>query len=190
MPQCRHERTGRNSLAFITSAQQVENARRKEVEIRSIQPEDEPLMIKFHQGLSERSVYMRYFESLSLASRTRHDRLAKVCIPKPGDETVLVAVRAGKHTGSNEIIGVARLSMLAASNSAEVAVLISDNSQGHGLGTELMRRLIDCARARKISRLSAEILRDNTVMQSIFRKLGFTLRQLEDPRTIKAVVEL
>jgi len=35
-------------------------------EIRSIRPDDEQRMIQFHKGLSERSVCMRYFESLSL----------------------------------------------------------------------------------------------------------------------------
>ena len=43
-----------------------------EVTLRPIRPEDEPLMVKFHQALSDRSVYMRYFYSLSLSSRVAH----------------------------------------------------------------------------------------------------------------------
>lgn len=158
--------------------------------IRPIQPEDEPLMIRFHRGLSERSVYMRYFKSLSLAFRTKHERLAKVCVPDTGSETVLVALRQEPQTGDEEIIAVARLANLAASNSADVALLVSDDWQGHGLVTELMRHLIACARARNLCRLSAEILRDDTVMQRILKQVGFHLRRLEDPRKVKAVCEL
>lgn len=157
--------------------------------VREIQAEDEPLMIKFHQGLSERSVYMRYFESLSLASRTKHARLARVCRSVPGDETVLI-VLSKAPAGREEILAVARLSKLPGANAAEVAVLVSDGWQGQGLGTELMKRLVDCARVQHISHLNAEMLRDNTVMQSVFKKLGFRLRQLNDPRTIRAVLEL
>ena len=34
----------------------------KQVSIRPIRPEDEPFLIKLHQSLSERTVYMRYFQ--------------------------------------------------------------------------------------------------------------------------------
>src|SRR5438876_831551 len=37
-----------------------------EVTIRPIRAEDEPLMVKFHETLSDRTVYLRYFSSLSL----------------------------------------------------------------------------------------------------------------------------
>ena len=36
--------------------------------IRPIRHQDEPLMEKFHQGLSERSVYLRYFQALQLGA--------------------------------------------------------------------------------------------------------------------------
>ncbi len=49
------------------------------VTIRPIRPEDEPLMAQFHTTLSERSVYLRYFCSLSLTARVEHDRLARIC---------------------------------------------------------------------------------------------------------------
>ena len=40
--------------------------------IRPIRQEDEVAMIKFHEGLSERSVYLRYFSSISLRKRVDH----------------------------------------------------------------------------------------------------------------------
>ena len=49
------------------------------VTIRPIRPEDEPLMVQFHMTLSERSVYLRYFCSLSLSTRVEHERLVRIC---------------------------------------------------------------------------------------------------------------
>src|SRR5205814_4740376 len=49
------------------------------VTIRPIRPEDEPLMVKFHQTLSERSVYLRYFTPLRLDQRVAHERLSRIC---------------------------------------------------------------------------------------------------------------
>jgi len=34
------------------------------------------------------------------------------------------------------------------------------------------------------------VLRDNITMQTVMRKLGFRLRMLEDPATVRAVLEL
>ena len=45
--------------------------------IRPIRPEDEALLIHFHEKLSEQSVYLRYFHALNLSQRIAHDRLAR-----------------------------------------------------------------------------------------------------------------
>lgn len=49
------------------------------VAIRPIRPEDEPLAIKFHQSLSEQSVYFRYFHLVKLSQRIAHERLTRLC---------------------------------------------------------------------------------------------------------------
>jgi hypothetical protein len=61
-----------------------------QVTIRQIHPEDEPLMVKFHGTLSDRTVYLRYFCSMSLAHRTTHERLVRICF---GDEREMVRWR-------------------------------------------------------------------------------------------------
>src|SRR5208337_4613946 len=63
----------------------------KEVVIRPIRPEDEPLMITFHEKLSERSVYLRYFQPLKLTQRTAHERLTRICFIDYNREMALVA---------------------------------------------------------------------------------------------------
>ncbi len=56
-----------------------------------------------------------------------------------------------------------------------MAVLITDEYQGRGLGTELSRRLVEIARAEKMARVIAEILPENIHMQRVCRELGFRM---------------
>jgi len=60
------------------------------VTIRPIRPEDEPLLVRFHETLSDRSVYLRYFCSLSLSRRVAHERLLRICF---GDYDLDTATR-------------------------------------------------------------------------------------------------
>ena len=96
-------------------------------------------MVRFHGVLSDRTVYLRYFCSLSLAARTAHERLVRICFANPECETVLVATHVDPQT-RDEILVVGRLNKLLPKNEAELAVLVTDEYQGRGLGTELLRR--------------------------------------------------
>jgi acetyltransferase len=158
--------------------------------IRPIRPEDEPLMVRFHESLSERSVYLRYFCSLSLNTRVAHERLVRICFADYDREIPLVVDNTDEKTGTHEILGVGRLSKLPEGNEGELAVVISDQYQGQGLGTELFRRLIQIAKDEGLTQLRGEVLRDNITMQTIMRKLGFSVRMLEDPATVHAILEL
>ncbi len=161
-----------------------------QIVIRPIRPEDEPLMVKFHEVLSDRTVYLRYFCSLSLAARTAHERLVHICFAHPERETVLVASHRDEPTGEQSIVGVGRLNKLLPKNEAEVAILVSDEYQTRGLGSELLRRLVQVARAQKLDGIVAEMLRDNIIMQAVLKKSGFRLRLFDDPRSVRAVLEL
>ena len=99
-------------------------------------------MVKFHEGLSEHSVYMRYFHALKLDQRVAHERLTRICFIDYDRELVLVAIR---REPVRQIVGIARLSKIYGSDAAEFAILIDDNYQGQGLGTELLKRLIKAA---------------------------------------------
>ena len=159
------------------------------VTIRPIRPEDEPLMVQFHHTLSERSVYLRYFCSLSLSTRVEHERLVRICFGSYDRGFALVADRKISETGQHEVLGVGRFSAINRSE-AEAAVLVSDQWQGRGLGTELLAGVARVAREEKFRRLSGEILRDNLATQAIFKKVGFKLRAMEDPSSVSALLEL
>lgn len=160
------------------------------VTIRPIRPEDEPLMVQFHQKLSERTVYLRYFHLITLNQRIAHERLTRICFIDYDREMVLVVERRPAAGVEREIIGVGRLSKSHGANEAEFAVLVSDSYQGQGLGSELMRRLIDIGRAEKFDGISADILPDNDDMQRVCKKLGMSLRFDQDEGVIKATMAL
>jgi len=161
-----------------------------QVTIRPIRPEDEPLMVKLHETLSDRSVYLRYFCSLSLSRRVAHERLLKICFGDYDREMALVAERIDPFTQERRIIGVGRLSKLHGKNEAEVAVLVSDQYQKLGLGNELLRRVVEVARDEKLSQVSAEMLTDNLAMQIIMKGLGFRVRTEEDMTSVRAFLDL
>lgn len=160
-----------------------------EISLRPIRPEDEPLMVKFHETLSDRSVYLRYFYSLSLSSRVAHDRLVRICFVDYDREMAIVADFRDAR-GQHHILGVGRLVKSHSKNNGEVAVLISDEHQNQGLGAELFRRIIQVARDEKLARVDAEILPDNLPMKKIAQRLGFRMRTPDDPTSIQAVLDL
>ncbi len=160
------------------------------VTIRPIRPEDEPLLVRFHESLSERSVRMRYFGSLILDMRVAHERLTRVCFNDYDREMALVVDYIDPTSKSHEIAGVGRLSKIPNRDEAEVAVLISDTMQHRGLGMELIRSLVNIARKEKLSRLSAEVLGENLDMQRIFEKLGFVLTSSPGEQTVRAELNL
>ena len=158
------------------------------VRIRPIRAEDETLMVKFHDTLSEESVHLRYLQNLKLDQRTAHERLARLCFIDYDREMTLVAER--ENADRNEILAVARLSKLHGKNDAEVGLLIRDNFQRQGLGTALLERLLLVARDERLDCVIALMLAENFGMQRIAAKLGFRFDRAEDPQLILATKDI
>jgi acetyltransferase len=162
---------------------------KKRVVIRPIRPEDEPLMVKFHQTLSEQSVYQRYFSVLHLSQRIAHDRLRRICFSDYDREIALVAEHRETPAAEPRILGVGRLSKLHGVNEGEFAILISDAWQGQGLGSELLRRVVEVGRQEKLDRLIGHILPDNHAMSHLSQKVGFKLGHADDQRDLVAEIK-
>ncbi len=161
----------------------------EQVLMRPIRPEDEPLLVRLHQALSERTVYLRYFQPLKLSQRTAHERLTRICFVDYDREMVLVAERKTPE-GAPEIIAIGRLSKLRSGHAAEMAVLVDDRYQGQGLGTELYRRLVAIARDEKLKAVVSTILAENREMRAICQKLGFDMEADLNDGTIRAELQL
>jgi len=146
-------------------------------------------MVEFHKALSDRSVYMRYFQPLKLSTRTSHDRLTRICFIDYDREMALV-VEGRSASGESQILAVGRLSKLYWVNEAEAAVIVRDEFHNQGLGTELYRRLINIGRAEKLRRISSSILSENREMRALCQKLGFHLQTQVEDNTVIATLDL
>ena len=180
--------SGERSAASLVSQFKMKDG--TEVALRPIRPDDESLMKQFHETLSDRTVYMRYFCSLSLRSRVAHERLVRICHVDGNREAALVADLKDELTGQHHILGVGRLIKLDTGNEGEVAILVSDRYQKHGLGTELLRRVVQIARDQKLCRLSGELLRDNLIIQIMVKRLGFRSSLCLDSPSVTATLEM
>jgi acetyltransferase len=144
-----------------------------EIRLRPIRPDDEPLIVAFHGTLSERSVYMRYFSWMKLGQRTAHERLARMCFIDYDRQIAFVAETSNERTGDRQIVGVGRLVKSTGGKEAEVAFVVSDAMQGHGIGREMMQLLVEFARDEQISELSATFIRENLPMRRLLERFHF-----------------
>lgn len=160
-----------------------------QVTIRPIRPEDEPLMARFHATLSERSVYFRYFNMLQLSQRVAHERLSRLCFIDFNLTMALVVDRADPQMGEHEIVAVGRLLKFPGAR-AEFAIIVSDEYQAQGLGSELLSRLVQVGRDDNLKQIAADILPENVAMQRVSQKLGFEILPKDDGSLIRAELNL
>ena len=161
-----------------------------QVLLRPIRPEDEPAMVKFHETLSDRSVYLRFFHMEKLSSRVAHERLLRKCFIEYDREMALVAERVNPSNGGHEIIAVGRLTRSHARRDAEVAVPVADQFQHCGLGNQLLVRLIQVAPEEKLERVIATILPENLAMHALAAHNGFKIQMGADLDVVEAVLDL
>ena len=156
------------------------------VSIRPIRPEDEALLVRFHEGLSDQTVYFRYFHMMKLTHRISAARLRKVCRPDPATEMALVAIGTNPADLTPELMGVARLHKVPGTTHGEFSIVVADRFQGLGLGGAMMQRLIRVARAEGLTRLAADILSANSNMTKMCRRIGIAVVPTGDPQLFRA----
>jgi len=144
---------------------------RTHVIIRPLVPQDRDEERRFIEQLSSEACHFRFLGTVRHPSEALLDRLTQL---DPRRDVAFVAVHAeGAH---ETIIGVSRYSVDAGDGRCECAVVVDDEWQNKGLGTLLMRRLIDVARARGIRTMYSIDLADNVRMSDLAEDLGFQRR--------------
>ncbi|MGC9505171.1 bifunctional acetate--CoA ligase family protein/GNAT family N-acetyltransferase [Baaleninema sp.] len=155
--------------------------------IRPIRPEDEPMVAKYHEEISDESVYLRYAHMFKLSRRVAHDRLSRLCFIDYDRDMALVADYKDPKTQEHRIVAIARLTARKKRvREAEFSMLVVDRFQYQGLGTELLRRLIEIGRAEGFQLIFAEILSDNGAMQTICERLGFHIERILGESMVRA----
>ena len=157
----------------------------EEVAIRPIRPEDEPMMAAFNRTLSPYSIYLRYFHPVSPAQLVSHEQLAALCFVDYDRQITLVAERRDDR-GRLQIVGMGQLTKLQGTLDGEFAILVNDQYQRTGLGTELLTRLLQVGRDEGLERVVAEILPENEGMRRVCTKLGFSFKKIQDTNVIFA----
>ncbi|MBL8480764.1 MAG: GNAT family N-acetyltransferase [Rhodocyclaceae bacterium] len=149
--------------------------------LRPIRPEDALALQEFVQGLSSRSKRYRYFCTVKELPRYQLARATQIDY---GRELTLLAWRDGG--ARPEVIGEANYAVLADGNSCEFAIVTADGCAGQGLGSGLMRRLMDAARAQGLTRMRGEVLLDNEPMLALMDALGFMIKLTDDEHVVEA----
>jgi acetyltransferase len=145
------------------------------VTIRPARPDDEAGIVAFQTGLSDQSVYLHHSQLLTMNFRETLQRLQQLCYLDYDRDIALVAEGITPATGKPAILSIARLSCDARRHTAAFALVVEDALQGHGLGTAMVRQLVQFALKRGIASLQAQILPANAAMQRVCEKVGFTL---------------
>ena len=134
------------------------------VTVRPIRPDDEDRLARMFWRLSPDTVYRRFFSPVKAprASVLRH--LANV------DHDLRDALVA---ESDDELIGVARYDRRPGDRThAEVAVVVEDAWQRHGVASTLLRRLGETARGRGVEAFTATMLGDNQPAARLARALS------------------
>ncbi len=147
----------------------------KQVILRPIKPEDEPLWLEMLGNCSKESIYHRFRYDFHFKS---HEIATEFCYIDYDREMAIVA--EVEQDGKRLMIGEGRLIADPDLEMAEYAVLVADRWQKKDLGFLLTEYCLQIARAVGVKRVAAETTTDNKGMLNLFKKLGFTLIFNED----------
>jgi GNAT superfamily N-acetyltransferase len=145
-----------------------------EVALRPIRPDDTARLQELHLRLSPEAIRLRfhgYMRELPDAMAKRfcevdgHHRVAFVAVT--GDPERIVGV--GRYDRDQDRVG-----------EAEMAFVVEDEYQGHGIGSRLLSQLIESARANGIHTLVARVLPGNSPMRHLLQHTGYPLRSRRD----------
>jgi len=155
-----------------------------QVFFRSIRPTDEPHMRGLIYDLSQETVYYRF---MSHQQRFTHRQIQDFVYIDHRKDVAIIGVVPEAH--GEEIIAVGRYYLNQKTNKAEVAFVIRDGWQNNGIGTFMFRHLMTIAKRNGISGFTAEVLRDNRRMQSIFNHSGYKVKSRMEEGVYSFVID-
>jgi ribosomal protein S18 acetylase RimI-like enzyme len=131
------------------------------VQVRPICAADTDALRAMHRRLSTLSVQRRFFALLRELPLDQAERFTHV------DGLDRAALVAEALDGS--IVGVARYDCAPGTGTADLAIVVEDGYQQHGLGTSLLQHLAAYAQQHDVDHFTADVQDDNRPM---FRTLG------------------
>lgn len=152
------------------------------ITIRMMTPDDSEMERRFVTALSEKSRYLRFFSGFKELPEYVLKQLVNIRFPVSYALIATVATKTGV-----EQIGVARYAPTKDPDVAEFAVVVADKWQGHGIATQLLRGVFTAATLGGISRIEGMVLRQNTKMLRLAKKMRFVVSHDEKHTDATAV---
>src|SRR4029079_9445164 len=138
-----------------------------QIEIRPLRREDEADMLAALGKTSAQSLQRRFFVMKRHFSSKERALFMDIDFK---NHVAIVAI--AEEAGSKVIVGGSRYIVFEPGR-AEMAFVVIDTWQGRGVGSVLMRNLINIASIAGLNELTAEVLPENTAMRKVFGKFGF-----------------
>jgi len=155
--------------------------------LRPITPEDEPSIRQAFSTLSKEEVRLRFFLPMKELNHVTAARFTQIDYDR---EMALILTEQGIH-GTTEIYGVVRIFTDPNNEKAEFAVIVHHKMTGLGLGTLLMKRIIDYSKMRGTKVIFGDVLRRNLRMLTLCEELGFKHTSVaDDPGVIRVTMDL
>jgi len=146
-------------------------------------PELAPALDRFHEGLTPATTRNRFF---SLHPHLSPAELKRFTSVDHEDRDALVVLDADA-----EIVAVARFDRLGhGSTTAEVAFVVADRWQHHGVGGAVFALLAERAREVGLTRFVADTLASNQAMRAVFRNAGLAHKESLDRGVVRVTIEL
>ncbi len=152
--------------------------------IRPIRPEDAVMEKDFVHRLSERSKYFRFMQSLHELTPEMIVRFTQIDYDR---EMAFVALSENENMPHE--LGVGRYMMNPDGLSVEFALVVADDCQCMGIGSRIMKTLMQTAKSKGMSFFESEVLLANNPMLSLVKKLGFSIEAIAGNNEIVRVVK-
>lgn len=144
--------------------------------LRPVKISDEPLLKDFFYSLSTQSLCQRF---MSMRQDIPHQILQRFAVINFTNEMVILAILPDQQ--KEEVIGIGQYAIDAEAHTAEVALVIQDEYQHQGLGTEILKYLTYLAQKQGLLGFTAEVLLENRQVLHLFEKMGFGVtRKMSD----------
>src|SRR5512136_424284 len=157
----------------------------QKVLLRPIKPEDENMWLEMFKTFSEETVRFRFFRIIKDTPHEVRTRYVNIDY----DREIGIVAEINDH-GKKQLLGVARLIQdPIRPDEAEFAVVVSDECQRQGLGSEFLDFLIEFAEDKKLSKINGVVLKDNYPMIALCREKGFRFSE-GDPGEYKVEYDL
>ncbi len=152
--------------------------------VRPVRPQDEALYEDFLAAVTPEDLRLRFFAPVKDRGHAFVARLTQLDYERA---MALAAI----EPDSRALLGVVRLHLDSDRRHGEYAILLRSNLKGRGLGWELMRLIIEYARAEGVQQITGQVLRENSTMLAMCEKLGFQLsRDADDMEVMLATLDL